>query len=169
MLRIAFVTAAALALSGCSNFCDEIDSLNVAFGERHKACDVDMTNRTFSKATCNANLHKCSKEDQEKIKKYTDCLKQLPVCTKDTMNTTWYAALRQCTVDSQVDAMSPACQDAIQSGRPIVVAPAVPTAPGAPAPSGTQPQAGPAAATVPAPPSPAGAQPAPSAAPPAVP
>ena len=73
MLRLALSTAAALALSGCGNLCDRIESYSTNFEAKHKACNTgSSTGDAFNKATCNENLAKCTAADQEKIDKYLD-------------------------------------------------------------------------------------------------
>lgn len=117
MIRSSLALAAALALSGCTNLCDQIDSFSTSFESRHKACGVDAANAFFTKATCTKSLASCTKADQEKLNRYLDCLKQVPDCTRETLVTTWSVALRQCSATSGIVDLTPACQQAIQPAR----------------------------------------------------
>jgi len=109
MLRLALASAVALALSGC-NLCDRYANFEASFQERHKACG-DSTS-SFDKATCNANLSKCSAADQEKVNKYLDCMEKIPACTSNT-RLSFLEATLNCGMSDEVRGISSECGSAL--------------------------------------------------------
>lgn len=82
MLRIALVSAtlAALALSGCTP-CARIANAEASVTNGGKACNAgDSTWTSNEQQKCEANLSKCSQDDQKWMGTYADCLSRIAPC-----------------------------------------------------------------------------------------
>lgn len=113
MIRLALVSAAALALSGCGNVCDRYANYNASLEKKVEGCSQLASffpKTTFSVSTCNENLSACSSEDVRKINESMDCFDKVSACTEATMEA-WAKEIETC--GNKTETVTTACSDAL--------------------------------------------------------
>jgi len=74
-------------VTGCQlDVCKRAEQLNTDFPTRHAACFAEGTlpGQPFDGKACSSSMRVCSRDDEQALQRYLDCVETLPVCTTDT-------------------------------------------------------------------------------------
>lgn len=75
--------AGSVFLTACGGLCDRAGSSAQHLEEAYKPCDSTGASKSkFDRAYCDANLSKCTSDDQKKLTAYFDCGDKLAACEK---------------------------------------------------------------------------------------
>ncbi len=79
----AVIILVAVVGSACGTPCSRMAGGEEAANAKGTACNSSSTNWNNSRVTrCEANLNKCSADDQMWLDTYADCLQKLPTCAE---------------------------------------------------------------------------------------
>lgn len=109
---VALCAGAALAASGCgSSVCDRYESVNKTMQSKVGDCE-NVTIKSAPRAVCDANISKCTADDEKKINDQLDCMEQMSTCQKGSEGD-WFGEAAACA--QKVQGVSEDCAKAFKS------------------------------------------------------
>ncbi|MBX5482563.1 MAG: hypothetical protein IRZ16_12105 [Myxococcaceae bacterium] len=111
-LVAALCAGAALAISGCGqSLCDRVESVNQSLESKIGDCE-NVQLDSVGRDVCEANIGKCSADDQAKINDQLDCMEQVSACQKGN-ELAWLSAMAECA--KKAEGVSADCSKAFKS------------------------------------------------------
>ena len=108
---VALCAGAMLVATGCGpSVCDRSDSVNQNLETKKGDCDITLT--PGSRAVCDANIGKCTADDQDKINAQLDCMENVSTCEKGN-ELAWAGELAACA--KKAEGISADCANAFKS------------------------------------------------------